>query len=493
MAKNIPFPYPKSNTSPWEHQQRIWPVLWNTPAYYLAWDMGVGKTKMGIDYSTGINAQKTLVLCPKKAIHVWPKQHGIHSGIPRLIFAPEDMTVEQKYRELEPILRKHNGPVMAVINYEAANRPPLGPTLIGPKKKKRVSKVGLLQKYGWDLIIPDEAHRTKSPGGITSWNLFRTCRVSRRKLFLSGTPMPHSPLDIYGQYRAMNPRIFGTNFTVFRARYAIMGGAMGKQIFGFQNTEELNKLMFTCADQVDLDDVMDLPRSDEYRRFKLPPKITKLYRQLEKEFWIEYNKGEVTIGNALVKILRLAQMARGIVKFDDGREEIIDTTAVDTVADFTLDLAPSEPLVIYTRFKPEMRALKAAIEKTGRTCAELSGSIDQRQDWEDGKFNTLCANIQSGSESIDLTRARYGIYCSTGLKLGDYRQSRRRIRRPGQKKHVKYYHFAAQGTVDIAAQRTFADRKEVINFVLGGLYEYKRTGIRPGTRLISDLELSQIK
>ena len=36
--------------------------------------------------------------------------------------------------------------------------------------------------------------------------------------------MPHSPLDIYAQFRFLDPDVYGTRVTAFRAQYAIMGG-----------------------------------------------------------------------------------------------------------------------------------------------------------------------------------------------------------------------------------------------------------------------------
>jgi len=490
-------PYPQSKTDPWKHQARIWPTLLNMPAYYLAWEMGVGKSKIAVDYNTGVNAQKTIILCPKNTVHVWPRQFDLHCGRNVLIYAPEKkLSAAKKAAEIKAIINKHNGPAVIVINFESSWRPPLGPLVHVNKKTKRrqTLKPGLLETTKWDMQIIDEAHRIKSPSGTASWQAFRIARNSLRKLYLSGTPMPHSPLDIYAQYRALNPRIFGTRFSDFRARYAVMGGHLGKQIFRFQNIEELNKRFFSCADEVLLDDALDIPdRQNHYINIDLPPGVLKKYKELEKQFWIEWGKGEVTVSNALVKFLRLSQMARGILKFDDGREEIVDSTIIDAVADFTEDLPPNEQLVVFTKFKPELKKLKVAIEKTGRSVAELSGDMNQRKLWENKDKNTLVAQIDAGAESADYTQAKYCLYCSTGIKLGTYRQSRRRLRRPGQKRKTHFYHFIANKTIDVTTHRALKDRKDVVDFVLRGLHEYKKTGVNPKLRMISDIELSTLK
>ena len=122
----------------------------------------------------------------------------------------------------------------------------------------------------------------------------------------------------------------------------------------------------------------------------------------------------------------------------------------------------------------------------------VSGQTDQLAEWQNGETNTIIIQIDAGSEGIDLTRAQYCIYSSTGLKLGTYRQSRRRIRRPGQNKKVFYYHVLGTGTSDIATIKALKDKREVVDFVLRGLHAYKQTGIAPKTRKIRSLALSQL-
>ena len=66
----------------------------------------------------------------------------------------------------------------------------------------------------------DESHRLKSPSGKISRFASQLSDRSRRRLALSGTPMPHSPLDIYAQYRALDKSVFGVHHQQFKNRYA---------------------------------------------------------------------------------------------------------------------------------------------------------------------------------------------------------------------------------------------------------------------------------
>ena len=63
--------------------------------------------------------------------------------------------------------------------------------------------------------------------------------------------------------------------------------------------------------------------------------------------------------------------------------------------------------------------------------------------WIQGKADVIAVQYRSGSESIDLTRARYLIYYSLNISLALFSQSKKRIHRPGQTRPVTYYYIIA--------------------------------------------------
>jgi SNF2 family DNA or RNA helicase len=284
--------------------------------------------------------------------------------------------------------------------------------------------------------------------------------------------MPHSPLDIYAQFRVLNPKVFGVNFTRFRARYAIMqacsgaGGAFNK-VVDYQNMDELNQKFYANAHRVEKRDVLDLPDvMHEIRYTELEPKSRKAYDEIEKEFVTAVKEGELTVQNALSKMLRLAQITGGTLPLDESAPIPIGQEKLDVLEDILTDLPESEPVVIFTRFTMELQRIKALCEKLGRSCAELSGHENQLDAWQRGKFNCLAAQIKSGSEGVDLTRARYTVYLSKGFSLGTYEQSLARIDRPGQTREGLFFHILCRNTVDIREHRALKDRKRVVESVL---------------------------
>jgi SNF2 family DNA or RNA helicase len=81
---------------------------------------------------------------------------------------------------------------------------------------------------------------------------------SRHHLALTGTPMPHSPLDVYAQFRFLDITPFGPSFNAFKQKYAVRGGFQNKQVTGFKNLDDLEALMRTITFRVSKD-VLDLP------------------------------------------------------------------------------------------------------------------------------------------------------------------------------------------------------------------------------------------
>jgi len=288
--------------------------------------------------------------------------------------------------------------------------------------------------------------------------------------------MPHSPLDIYAQFRTLDSSIFGTNYSIFKQEYCVMGGYEMKQIIRWKNLDKLHKKFYSIAYRVKKEDVLDLPPTiDIDRYFDMCMAAKKVYKELEDELisFIVNMKGapalKVSVDNALVKMLRLTQMTAGMTQLDDGRMMILDTGKIDEIKEILIDLPMEEPVVIATRFKKELQNVKDVCKKLGRTCGELSGDQNDVEEWQANKFNCLAANIRSGREGIDLTRSAYCIFSSTGLSLGDYKQFRARFDRPGQTRSVTYFHILANRSVDIKIRKALKNREQVVESVLANI------------------------
>lgn len=448
-------------TTPWRHQREA--VDFVRQLYscgkrgaMIAAVMGTGKSAITIYLSVEEGFERILILCPLRVVQVWRPQFEMHSNLPFQVIPLDDSfgsvcaKCEEAGRQLA--LAKARGvPAVIVINYDSAWRSPF-------------AEWALRQK--WDLVAADEIHRCKAAGGKASRFLARLGKATRFRLGLSGTPMPHSPLDVYGYFRFLDPSIFGWSFSKFRQHYAILGGYQNHQVVGYANLDELNRkfylIAFTCGK-----DVLDLPpEMHATHTCQLGDEARKVYRSIERDLIAEVQAGEVTAANALVKLLRLQQITCGHIRTDDGQEVQIDSAKMNLLRDVFEDIAPDEPIVVFCRFHKDLEAVNRVADETGRRALELSGRIDELKCWQAGEAPVLAVQIDSGGVGVDLTRARYAIYYSLGFSLGSYEQSLARIHRPGQTRPVEYIHLLAENTVDEKVMDALARRADVVNSVL---------------------------
>ena len=460
-------------TRPWRHQQAAYRFALDHFAsglhgILLAMGMGTGKSLVACMVVLGLSARRVLIACPLRVVPVWISQFERHVKAPVVIAAlDEDAGGVAKKRELADekmrLAEARGVPFVAVINYDSAWRDPFA---------------AWAEKQTWDLVIADEAHRIKTPGGKASLFFKRLRPRSRRRIALTGTPMPHGPMDIYAVFRFLDISIFGPSFAAFRQNYAVMGGFQRKQITGFQQLDELERLMSRATYRVGKE-VLDLPpETDVTYRCDLGSEARRVYKDLEEDFVAQVRDGVITAANAMVKVLRLQQVANGIAKTDDGVDHRIDAAKQKLLADTLEDIGAGEPVVVFCWFHLDLdavhescRSLQVGLTEEDKAggryqTLELSGRRDELKQWQDGAAQVLAVQIQAGGEGVDLTRARYSIFYSVGYSLGKYMQARARTHRPGQTNPVEHIHLIARNTVDVKIMRALEKRAEIIESIL---------------------------
>jgi SNF2 family DNA or RNA helicase len=456
-------------TRPWRHQHAAFEFCMKKFAaglhgILLAMIMGTGKSLVACMLVLAVNAKRVLIICPLRVVPVWAAQFERHVNAPLVIVTLDEEagTVAQKQAyavERMNLAQARGVPFICVINYDSVWREPF---------------CDWAEKVLWDLIVPDEIHRAKQPSGKASMELKRLRGHARYRVGLSGTPMPHGPMDIFAQFRFLDVRILGPAFSVFRQKYALMGGFQRKQITGFQNLEELEAHMSKITFRVGKE-VLDLPaETSETYYCELTGEAARIYRELDEDFVTLVKDGTITAANAMVKLLRLQQVTGGCVPTDDAVPRRVDSAKLKLLADTLEDIGPEEPVVVFGRFHADLDAVHEACAsvakengyETGGKSLELSGRRDEIARWQVGEAQVLAVQIDSGGEGVDLTRARYSIFYSTGFKLGKYEQAKARTHRPGQLKPVMHIHLIARGTVDVKIMRALEKRAEVVEAIL---------------------------
>lgn len=484
------------NGSAWLHQRRAYYFAKALRSAGLFIDMGGGKTLVASGLFEIWGASDVLVLCPKSVRGVWPKELAKWSTASWDCWVmPEGGgTVLKKASVLaswmtqrRPAGRKR----CVIVHYDVSWRPGMADVLLQYVKVNSA------------VVVLDESHRIKSAGGKASRFCAKACTHASHVLALTGTPTPHGPQDIYGQYRALDPGIFGTNYGHFTGRFFRKRKINDKvevidqkrPFLDDDREAEFKEKMASIGIVIPREDMIppsDGVGIDPSKRWTLPPverqvelttKTWKAYASLRSELVAEVDKGIITADNALVKLLRLRQITSGWVRVEDpstGRDSVqeIGTEKRSLLAEVIEDLPMGEPIVVFGVFHSDLDSIRHVAGEAGRPALELSGRK------RDGLLpdstlavrgnEVVAVQLQSGGVGVDFTRACHFIYYSIDYNLGNFLQARDRGDRPGQTRPITEIHLVAVSpvggrTVDGVTYEALAERKALNVAVLDAM------------------------
>lgn len=452
----------------WQNQEEAFQFAMSHPQCMLDMEMGTGKTRVAIDVAFARkNTHRVLVVCPKAVVPVWRENLEKFAPDRWECWDVQKGSTRAKAENLQKWLSVPSAKQFIIINYDSVWRAPMG---------------DLILKSNINMVILDESHRAKAAGSKVSKYLAMLGKRVNYKMCLSGTPMANSPLDVYGQYRFLDNRIYGTNHYLFLQKYAVMGGPERRFVVGYQNQRELNQkfrqLAYTCkmsdiADKIKLPDALPPTK----RLVQLPTKDMKTCKDLSKDFIAECGESNVVVKNVLGKIIRLQQIASGFCVVQDSpisdqRIEELNTAKESALSDMLEDIAPDSPVVVFCVFKHDLEAIARSAERVKRKVFEISGARNQLEEWKKSKGGVLAVQIQAGAEGIDMTISNHAIYYSIPHSLALYNQSKARLYRPNQKHPVSFCHLLAEGTIDESMYKALIKKEDVIESIKQGKFDF---------------------
>lgn len=321
-----------------------------------------------------------------------------------------------------------------------------------------------------DLIIADEGHKIKTHNIAASKAMHRLGARASYRLLLTGTPVTNKAIDVFSQYKFLNPAIYGQSFYAFRNRYFDMTGYGNHTPVLRQSMEpELTERLHSIAYRATKAECLDLPETvDVIRQVDLEPAALRVYRQLVKESYAELSGGkEITSPNILARLLRLSQLTGGFLGNDDtSAVEQVSAAKLAALEDI-LDGATAEgkKLVIIARFIPEIRAICKLLDKRGLRFSCITGEVKDRDEQVSQFQNNpavmaFVGQIATAGLGITLTAASTMVFYSLDYSMSNFEQAKARIHRVGQRHPCTYVYLTARGTVDekvLAALKDKAD------------------------------------
>jgi SNF2 family DNA or RNA helicase len=510
----------------------------------LLFDPGLGKTATVIDYA-GLLALKSptreariLVVCPLVAVDTWVLQSEIFMS-PQVNYWAEALggSLMQRAEALasrggNPYRRRGQMPPSRLAAPRALHHrlsialgircadPPngrqptasQGPDGLGDERPRVILEVVNLDtfasrqlrgksstmadvlvdavgRFNPDLLVVDESHKIKATKSNVSRVFARLSKTVRRRVILTGTVMPHSPMDVFGQWRFLDPYAFGEpqpdgsvkqmTWEDFQTTYRRMGGFMGKEVKGYQNLDRMQSIMARNAVVARKADALDLPpTTDVVIPVALSPEETRAYAEMKTMLSTSLADGTLTVAdNRLVQMLRLRQVTSGHLPGDgSGPVHVIGTSKVDTIKSLVEDtLAGEKRIVIFCLFSAEIAMLAKALTAKGTEVMVIQGGTLAKERLAMRlRFGSasparivMIAQIKTMSLAVnELVTASHAIFGSLSQQRDDLEQAKARLDRQGQTKPVTFWYALAPGTVDEVIYKSHQDRTDLENAML---------------------------
>lgn len=356
-----------------------------------------------------------------------------------------------------------------------------------------------------DLVVIDEMHKIKSISSNSSRLAARIGAKVKRRIGLTGTVIPHSPLDVYAQWRFIDPYAFGrvqpdgtrkrATFQAFKEDYAVMGGYMGREVTGFKNLDRLEEIMGERAAVAIKSECLDLPEAtDTIVPVNLSSKELKAYEEMRSQLQVTFREeddtrssgekvtGESTAFSRLTRAIRLRQITAGILPDDNGEMREIGRSKAKTIASLVHDTLPDEKrVVVFGSFRAELAAIAEEIGKvkgttvltiTGDTPPEERLALRQRFGSDSDERIVIVAQIRTLSVAVnELVTAQHAIFASLPWQRDDIVQARDRLNRLGQKgASTTFWYALAPNTIDEVVYRAYQDRTDLEKALMNHIY-----------------------
>ena len=195
-----------------EHQKRAFEFAMgkfeNGEGVALLLEMGCGKSLISVALAGALfnerRIRNLLIVCPLSICGVWEEEFSKFADFEYNLKVLKG-SLEKKTETLYSL--EGRALQIAVVNYESV---------------WRIER----QIKNWypDMIICDESHKIKSHNIAASKSLHKLGEKTCYKMILTGTAITNKAIDIFSQYKFLEPRIFGKSFYTFRNHYFDMVG-----------------------------------------------------------------------------------------------------------------------------------------------------------------------------------------------------------------------------------------------------------------------------
>lgn len=369
--------------------------------------MGAGKSIEAMAVMSELNNSHNLIISPKTMVEEWFWM--IDQWLNADCLTPHENSYYT--HRLDGLNLK--GPQFVVINYDLLSNPKCLTALLDVK---------------WDFICFDECHRLKNHNAKRTRSAYLLATNTPRVLFMTGTPIRNTPMDLFPLFRMMNPKQYHSwyqwrNWFCVTREEEIWLKPKGstraiprliKQIIpGIKNEEALRALLSHYMIRHEKSEVLTQLPPKQYRQIPvdLGPERSQ-YETMKAEYFAILDSGEeVTAPKAIAQMTRLRQICL------DPNTLSPTLPRASTPSNKTLTLLDvideaSGKLVVFTCFERYASTLCSVLKEKNIPYRTITGQVKgsdrlkAEQDFQnDVNVRVLVGTIGAMGEGLTLTAA----------------------------------------------------------------------------------------
>jgi SNF2 family DNA or RNA helicase len=348
------------------------------------------------------------------------------------------------------------------------------------------------ERWPFATVVADESTKLKGfrlkQGTQRARALGRVAHArSKRFIELTGTPAPNGLIDLWGQAWFLDAgHRLGRTFDSFKLRWfqSIPGGDGYTQIKPLAHAQkEIEARLRDICLTLDPRDHFDLREPiHTVIKVELPTKVRGLYRDMERELFMQIGGHDIEAFNAASRTMKCLQLCNGAVytQADSGADVVpwleVHDEKLQALEDI-IEEAAGMPVLVAYQFKSDLARLLKAFPR-GRF---LDADPQTEADWNAGKIPVLFAHPKSAGHGLNLQDggniiAFFGHWWDLELRqqiierIGPVRQAQSGYDRP-----VFIYDIVAADTVDELVIARHETKREVQDLLLEAM---KRKGIK---------------
>lgn len=290
------------HTPPLKHQLIALRFAYTFQSFLNLCEPGLGKTKVTLDYIWLMQAEKSVIVCPKSLLFVWEFEGKKHR--------PELDIYVVKSTDWEAEKERVLAADVVVINYD-----------------KAVSFIERLKGLQIDFLAVDEGLIKDTTSDRTK-ALTELSRGVKYKSVMSGTLINNSPLDMFGPVRFTEPCLVGNSFYNFKEEYAVAARSNKNIVIGFRKIPEIKAILACCGIIMTKAEWLKHlpPKKFIHKYIQMGDVQRDVYQRLASNYLVTVpgTDIEVEVENPLTALAKLNQISNGFLYYRENVEASLD-------------------------------------------------------------------------------------------------------------------------------------------------------------------------